>query len=148
MLFETGEHFCIDGILIKGNSVKCDESAMTGESDLIKKEVFEKSGGGEDHTRVTPFLISGTKVMEGNGEVLICAVGKNTVYNKIKALVQQDSDDTPLQEKLAELADDIGKVGMLAATLTVLAASIHLILEKMHNQQEGDPSIWNMELVK
>lgn len=62
--------------------------------------------------------------------------------------MQQKNDDTPLQIKLAELADDIGKVGMFCAAATVLAASIHLIYDRMSAHQEGDPSIWDMKLVK
>lgn len=37
MLFETGEVFPVDGILVKSNNLVCDESSITGESDPIKK---------------------------------------------------------------------------------------------------------------
>jgi P-type Ca2+ transporter type 2C len=37
---------------------------------------------------------------------------------------------------------------MISAALTVFAASTHLIYDRMHEHLEGDPSIWNMELVK
>ena len=55
-----------------------DESLVTGEFDLIVKSDFKKLN--EDYTSLrakeeTPFLISGSKVMEGSGKMLLCAVG-------------------------------------------------------------------------
>lgn len=62
-----------------------DESSVTGESDLIVKSDFQKLN--EDFTsakakKETPFLISGSKVMEGTGKILVCAVGIDTQIGK------------------------------------------------------------------
>lgn len=46
---------------------------MTGESELMPKKVptsFEE--------KVNPFLISGSRVMEGSGQALVLAVGEHT----------------------------------------------------------------------
>lgn len=45
--------------MIDGDEVKIDESAMTGESDLMKKIPITKIGDGQ---KVSPFIVSGTKV--------------------------------------------------------------------------------------
>ncbi len=54
-----------------------DESSITGEQDSVRKEVpaidAEKKEGGL--YLENPFLISGSKVMEGTGEMIILAVG-------------------------------------------------------------------------
>jgi len=34
---ETGEIFPVDGLLLKGNNLVCDESSITGETDPVKK---------------------------------------------------------------------------------------------------------------
>jgi P-type E1-E2 ATPase len=39
---EEGIQISCDGLLLKGSEVKTDESAMTGETDDIKKESIEK----------------------------------------------------------------------------------------------------------
>lgn len=39
MIFEIGEIFSVDGILLEGANLSIDESDMTGESDPIKKKV-------------------------------------------------------------------------------------------------------------
>ncbi|KAF0705852.1 hypothetical protein As57867_006881, partial [Aphanomyces stellatus] len=51
---DLGDIIPADGIVFDENDLKLDESAMTGESDLLKKD-----------RRLAPFLLSGTKVMEG-----------------------------------------------------------------------------------
>jgi magnesium-transporting ATPase (P-type) len=43
--------------------------------------------------------------MSGTGLMIVAAVGKNSYYVKLKMKIQQDDDDTPLQQKLTILAD-------------------------------------------
>jgi len=62
-----------DGLLVSGTGVTCDESAMTGESDELKKDTpegcmirkaeFEADSKEDDrghHSVPTPLLLSGT----------------------------------------------------------------------------------------
>lgn len=69
-----------DAILLSGNDVKADESAMTGESDAITKN--------EDR----PFLLSGSNIVQGTGTAMILAVGKNSFAGKLKLRIQKDQD--------------------------------------------------------
>lgn len=86
---------------------------MTGESDVVKKS-----------PETDPFLLNGCQAMEGRGKMLVIAVGSNTQWGKIKALIEKESEETPLQKNLEQLADTIGKMGMLAATLTFVIISV------------------------
>lgn len=83
MQIETGEIFPIDGILLKGNNMVCDESSITGEPDPMKKFAV----GSKENPKPVPFLISGTKVIEGSGEMLVLAVGPNSNVGKQKAML-------------------------------------------------------------
>lgn len=47
--------------------------------------------------KCNPFLISGSRVMEGTGYMIVLAVGKNSREGINKEKLQQDSDETPLQ---------------------------------------------------
>ena len=85
-------------------------------------------------------LVSGTKVIEGTGKMLVLAVGVNTVENKLKAKLQQDDDTTPMQEKLEVLADQIGKMGMWAAGITLIALTLHLLWDSF----QGGHSIFSL----
>jgi len=77
--------------MISGSEVKMDESAMTGESDHLRKMPFDRLPGsntmgnmtsslqgGEAKKKVNPFLVSGTKVVDGTGVMLVLTVGENT----------------------------------------------------------------------
>ena len=93
-----------DGILIRGQQVKVDESAATGENDDVEKSVEEN-----------PFFRSGSNVLEGEGYILVTGVGENSFQGRISMQVREEKADTPLQEALEELADKIGQLGMFAA---------------------------------
>lgn len=67
--------------------------------------------------------------MSGTGLMVVAAVGKNSYYGKLKLKIQQDDDDTPLQQKLTLLADQVGKVGMMSAAATFSAMLLHYIYD-------------------
>jgi P-type E1-E2 ATPase len=73
---ETGEILPVDGILIKANNVSADESSITGETDLLRKGIPNYENG----DKTSPFLLSGSRIMEGTGEMLVSAVGVNSQW--------------------------------------------------------------------
>lgn len=95
--------------MIKGNGLVTDESSITGETDPVKKFALSNNNSNSDGSRgsVRPFLISGSKVIEGSGEMLVLAVGESSSVGKQKMMMQEDDDDkkTPLQVKLDVLVD-------------------------------------------
>jgi Ca2+-transporting ATPase len=118
---EPGDAVPADGIFIAGHGVKCDESSATGESDQMKKtsgaEVQQRLLDGTATKKLDPFIISGSKVLEGVGTYLVTSVGQNSSYGKILMSLQTESEDTPLQVKLGKLANWIGGLGSGAAAL-------------------------------
>ncbi|KAI1371451.1 plasma membrane calcium-transporting ATPase [Hypoxylon crocopeplum] len=118
---EPGDLVPVDGIFITGHDVKCDESSATGESDAIKKTpggqamaLLESSSNSKD---LDPFIISGSKILEGVGTFLCTSVGVNSSFGKIMMSVRTDIEATPLQRKLERLAVAIAKLGATAAIL-------------------------------
>ncbi len=67
------------------------------------------------HSRTPP-----PQVTEGSGRVVVTAIGLDSEWGKTLALVVCESPDTPLQEKLSDLAGSIGKVGALVAIVTFI----------------------------
>lgn len=82
-LVETGEIVSVDGVVVESNNIVADESAMTGEPDGIKKIVPGTNQKGNS------FLISGSKVNEGTGAILVLATGTNSQYGKLKVTLQK-----------------------------------------------------------
>lgn len=56
LTLETGDTVPVDGLLVVGHDLVCDESSATGESDPCHKKVPKNF----DDKKVNPFLISGT----------------------------------------------------------------------------------------
>ncbi|SMR45355.1 unnamed protein product [Zymoseptoria tritici ST99CH_3D1] len=121
LLVEPGDVIPVDGIFISGHGVKCDESSATGESDVLKKtpgdEVYRAMEAGETLKKMDPFMISGAKVTEGVGRMLVTAVGIHSSFGKTMMALQESNDMTPLQAKLNNLAEYIAKLGSSAALL-------------------------------
>lgn len=67
--------------------------------------------------------------MSGTGLFVVAAVGKNSYYGKLKLKIQAADDETPLQQKLTILADQVGKVGMFSASATFAAMFLHYIYD-------------------
>ena len=116
---EPGDVVPADGIFIAGHGVKCDESSATGESDQMKKtsgdEAWQQIINGTATRKLDPFIISGSKLLEGVGTYLVTSVGQNSSYGKIMMSLQTESESTPLQVKLSGLANWIGGLGSAAA---------------------------------
>ncbi|XP_059456486.1 calcium-transporting ATPase 9, plasma membrane-type-like [Corylus avellana] len=106
---KIGDQVPADGILIAGHSLAIDESSMTGESKTVHKD------------QKAPFLMSGCKVADGVGTMLVTGVGINTEWGLLMASISEDTgEETPLQVRLNGVATFIGIVG-LSVAVSVLA---------------------------
>ncbi|RZC00666.1 Calcium-transporting ATPase 9, plasma membrane-type isoform C [Glycine soja] len=105
---KIGDQVPADGVLITGHSLAIDESSMTGESKIVHK----------DHK--TPFFMSGCKVADGVGVMLVTGVGINTEWGLLMASISEDTgEETPLQVRLNGVATFIGVVGLTVAVLVL-----------------------------
>ena len=129
---ESGDSVPADGILISGHGVKCDESSATGESDAMRKtagqEVWTHMQEETATSKMDPFIISGSKVLEGVGTYLVTSVGVNSSFGKIMMSLQTENEDTPLQVKLAGMANWIGYIGTAAAALLFFILFIRFLV--------------------
>ncbi|XVF23215.1 hypothetical protein REPUB_Repub13aG0017800 [Reevesia pubescens] len=120
---KIGDQVPADGILITGHSLAIDESSMTGESKFVHKDKKE------------PFLMSGCKVADGVGTMLVTGVGINTEWGLLMASISEDTgEETPLQVRLNGVATFIGIVGLVVAVF-VLA----VLLARYFTGQTEDP---------
>lgn len=137
MVIEPGDILPVDGIYITGHSVKCDESSATGESDVIKKvgadEVYRAMESNENLRKMDPFMISGAKVTEGFGRMIVTATGIHSSYGKTMLALREDNEATPLQMKLNKLAEYIAKLGSAAALLLFVVLLIKFLAQLPHN---------------
>ncbi|KAL6660830.1 hypothetical protein ACP70R_000214 [Stipagrostis hirtigluma subsp. patula] len=101
---KIGDQVPADGVLISGHSLAIDESSMTGESKIVHKD------------QKAPFLMSGCKVADGYGSMLVTDVGTNIEWGQLMAKLSEDNgEETPLQVRLNGVATFIGMVGLSVA---------------------------------
>ena len=121
--FAIGDILPVDGILVHGTEVLVDESNITGETKEVRKE--SPSQFEIEVNDCTPYMISGSKIMDGEGYLLVCALGSNSQVGKLKLKLQEESPPTPLQLKLEGLSNFIAKIGITASLITFFALIIN-----------------------
>ncbi|KAJ1569909.1 hypothetical protein HK096_010447 [Nowakowskiella sp. JEL0078] len=107
---EGGDVLPADGLFLSGFNLQCDESSQTGEPMGISKNETKD-----------PFFLSGTKVVNGLGKIIVIAVGPHSVNGLTLLALDVEPDATPLQRKLTKLADQIAKLGSAAALIMIIA---------------------------
>ena len=133
IMINYGDIMAADVLLIEGNGIKMDESALTGESDAMKKEKYEKCiellNRGEKKLP-SPLILSGTNCIEGSGKGIIIAVGEHSQKGIIRRTVDnaQENSKTPLESKLEKIAELIGYFGMIAGIVTLVALMIRFAI--------------------
>ncbi|KAL6450589.1 PMC1 Calcium-transporting ATPase 2 [Candida maltosa Xu316] len=138
---QTGDVVPADCILIQGE-VECDESALTGESNTIKKlpvdeamEIYESHLPTDEDIGSTkikfrdPYLISGAKVLSGLGNAVITAVGQHSIHGRTMMSLNHEAETTPMQIRLDNLAEGISKYGFLAAIVLFVVLFIRFCVE-------------------
>ena len=105
VILEAGDSVCADGRLLECASLKCAESALTGESLPVEKDTDEISGETALGDRKN-MVFSGSFVTYGRGRFLVTATGMDTEMGKIVLLLKSTEErKTPLQVSL----DQFGK---------------------------------------
>lgn len=131
VLVGEGERIPADAVLIGGDALTIDESALTGESvPVAKRRVNSTSDeadvdaepGGEN----TPHLFSGTLVVRGQGVARIVRTGAATRLGRIGvSLAAIESEPMLLQQNTARL---IAKLGMMAFAFCALVVVAYGLL--------------------
>ena len=153
IMINYGDIMPADVLLIEGNGIRMDESALTGESDAMKKERYEKCkellDKGEKKLP-SPLILSGTNCVEGSGKGIVIAVGEHSQKGLIRRTVDnaQENSQTPLEAKLETIAELIGYFGIGAGIVTLIALMIRFAISfssetKEYNKTSKIESIMN-----
>jgi len=104
VLIEAGDYVPADLRIIKNNSLRVEEAALTGESLPINKIVDKIDGKAQLADRKN-MLYSGSSVAYGRGEGVVVETGMKTEIGKIAAILAKTEDGlTPLQKKMNEIS--------------------------------------------
>jgi magnesium-transporting ATPase (P-type) len=104
--------------------MSADEAALTGEPEQVEKSDVN------EHTvayNPSPFILANTLIATGSGTALVCAVGINTRSGQAEQKMNIEDEETPLQGKLATIANQIGGIGVAVAILTFVIVTSKLV---------------------
>ena len=117
----SGEPFPADGLIVAAEDIQVDESALTGESLPVPKQVYRPDGVGDSLVDDVHWGSAGTRLLTGNARLRIVYTGAQTLYGEIVRLAQQGSHArTPLQMAIGRLVSVLLAVAILMCA--VLAA--------------------------
>ena len=112
ILLEAGDAVPADAYVSSSDELTIDESAFTGESEPVKKDLRER-------------VLKGTYVTAGKGQAIASAVGDRAEMGVIAASLGIDhATPTPLEEKLEDLAGVISRFGYAMAVLICVSLFI------------------------
>jgi len=117
---EEGEKIPADARLIEVISLETHESALTGESTPIAKEInFIK--GKKSIAEQSNMIFSGTVITRGRGKAIVVRTGMKTEIGKIAEMMQSEKEkQTPLQLTLAKFGKLLGIAVIIVSIIVFL----------------------------
>ncbi len=108
-----GDKIPADGTIIDGN-ISVDESALTGESE-------------EKHKIINDSIYMGSIVCENNAIMKVTLVGEKTFYGNVAKDIQERSANSPLKDRLTNLAKVISKFGYIGSILVFISYMLNAV---------------------
>ena len=121
IFLQAGDKIAADGEIVEGE-VKVDQAALNGETEEAGKQP-NPSGESYDIKDLLNkyYVYRGTVVCGGEAYMEVKVVGDKTLFGELALEVQEDTRQTPLQVKLAKLAQQISTFGYIGAICIVVA---------------------------
>ena len=134
MILQAGNVVPADGVFIRGHGIVCDESDTTGESGPLEKidadAVASTCRRGGSLRNRDPFMVSGAKVLQGVGKVLVTSVGVNSNWGKITmALRSSQEEPSSLEKRLEDIRRNMARLGCAIALLVLLVLIIRYTVD-------------------
>ena len=127
IVLETGDKVPADSRLIEIFNLQTQESALTGESQPVKKspgELPEKAPVADRKNTV----FAGTIVVSGRAKAVVASTGMQTEIGKIAKMIQGvEQEDTPLQKKMDQLGN---KMGIITIIIAVIVFGVGLLVHE------------------
>ena len=125
---EAGDFVPADARLLKSSALKSEESALTGESVPSEKDADAIIKEGAPLGDRSNMVFSGCSITYGTAAAVVTATGMDTEMGKIANLLDaENSAQTPLQQKLAQLGKYLGIVAIVACVIIFIVGVLNNI---------------------
>ena len=128
VLLEAGDRVTADGRIIRAATLEIGESALTGESAPVPKEVEPVDKADTPLGDRIDMAYMNTEVTRGTGDILVTATGMATEVGHISGMLQSTKlEKTPLTKQLDILTNQI-------IVIALVALAVFLVLGFYHGQ--------------
>ncbi len=136
---EAGDVLAADGVLVEAFGMRCDESHLSGEAEVVHKTPAHKYSHETAGEFADPFMYSGATVSQGVGTYLVTAVGVNSTSGRTAMSLQNEIEVTPLQQRLGHLAKYIIILGSVVGLLYFMALFIRFLVDVSRSESMVTP---------
>ena len=125
VILEEGDKVPADLILIETYDLGVDESSLTGESTLVKKDtnyeniedfsnkIKDIQNYSKEENIQSKLVSMNSNVLFGKGTGVVMATGMETNIGRIATMIQEDEEETPLTVKVGKLGKRIGILSII-----------------------------------
>jgi P-type Ca2+ transporter type 2C len=132
VLLEAGDRVTADGRIIRAATLEIGESALTGESAPVPKEIEPVEKADTPLGDRIDMAYMNTEVTRGTGDILVTATGMATEVGHISGMLQSTRlEKTPLTKQLDTLTNQI-------IVIALVALALFLALGYFRNGQSAD----------
>lgn len=118
---DEGEKVPADARVINSQSLKADESSLTGESEPVYKISDAMAADAVPAANQRNMLYKGTHIVAGNGRAVAVSTGSATVIGKIAGEISSIDTEIPLKANIRNLSRAIiVAVGVICTTLFII----------------------------
>ncbi|TFG12242.1 cation-transporting P-type ATPase [Candidatus Thorarchaeota archaeon] len=118
----SGDIVPADARLVNAVSLAVDESALTGESLAVQKNIKPIEAEKPPIGDMINLVFQGSVVTAGKGTAVVTATGMKTEFGKIAQMVQESEEElTPLQVDLESLGKRLGVLVLVLSVLVFIA---------------------------
>ena len=131
VILEAGNYVPADGRIIESFNLKIEESSLTGETEPVLKDADKICKPNIALGDMNNMAFMTSIIVNGHGKAIITEIGMNTKVGKIaNMMIEDESPETPIQKKLAQVGKVLGIV-CLAICLIIFLIGLIKNIEPM-----------------
>ena len=131
VILEAGNYVPADGRIIESFNLKIEESSLTGETEPVLKDAYKICKPNIALGDMNNMAFMTSIIVNGHGKAIITEIGMNTKVGKIaNMMIEDESPETPIQKKLAQVGKVLGIV-CLAICLIIFLIGLIKNIEPM-----------------
>ena len=113
IILREGDHISADARLISSAELRSDNSALTGESEPVRRNSVPFLEKGKAFTDILNLVFAGTSVAIGTGRAIAYATGMNTEFGKIAEITQTvEEEPSPIQIQMRRVTKYLAAIAI------------------------------------